>query len=157
MRQIKTYESFRNQDYYRLLTSLDEYGRDPLFNFDYRSVRKIVSLFNNSNWKIYIKMVNFLGKRYDISILPSDKDLKWFCFGDMEEAKKYEKYSDDPKNTVKHITIFHNNFGYQIYNYDDAYYTLNVNDIFGNSIEKWEADQLDGLVELLKDKILLSD
>ena len=43
--------------------------------------------------------------------------------------------------------------GYQIYNYDDEYFTVSVNDFFGNPLEEWECDQLKGLLEFLKDKM----
>lgn len=163
MKRIKLFETFDKSEYYRLLTpserdpTSNEYYNDvkhPLFAFDYNSIKKIVSLFNNSDWKIYIEKDPFMGvEKWDIHIIPSDKGLDWLCW-DKKERKKFEKYYDDPKKIVKSICI-HSVRGYQIYNYDDDYYQLSVNDSWGNSLEEWECDQLDGLIKLIKDKGLL--
>jgi hypothetical protein len=160
MKHLKLFETYQKSDYYRKLTSddLTEFNhrkKSPLFTFEYQAIKEIVSLFDNDWWKIYIKeiYISSVGKRFELHIIPFDKDLNWLCW-DKQERKKFQKYSDNPENIVECVTINDSNNGYQIYNYDDEYYSLDINDMWGNHIEQYECDQLEGLIQFIKDREL---
>ena len=164
MKIIKLFESFDKSEYYKPLEK-GEYGRwvggftsdkHPLWNFNKNDIKEFVSYF--IDWDIYIKPSQLPKKdKYELFILSKGTSLKWLC-PDPHERKKimnmkgilsHRKIEDFQ---ISDILITGPRLkGYQIHDYEDEYFTCMINDKWGNTEECYECDQIEGLIQLLKD------
>lgn len=153
-------------EYYRKLddSDLTEFGRHkklPKWRFESKDVKELVSYFKD--WDFYIKpstaftVVNGNAWKqdgmYELFITTKSTTLGWLCW-DKKERKKFVKVSNPEDYPLSDILINGQEMklGYQIHDYEDEYFNCLINDTYGHTEEEWVCDQIEGLIQLLKDK-----
>lgn len=160
MKHLKLFEEANDNRYYRKLTWDDQNyewvggftsDRRINWNVNRRVVKKLVSYFKD--WDFYVKPADINNnEKFKLLILSKGTSLKWFC-PYPDERKKISKFESRLDLPISYILIYGGMMkGYQIHSYDDDYFTCSINDEWGNVEEYYECDQIEGLIELLKDK-----
>jgi hypothetical protein len=145
-------------EYYRKLddSDLTEFGRHkklPKWRFESKDVKELVSYFKD--WDFYIKPANAWKQdgMYALFITTKSTTLEWLCW-DKKERKKFVKVSNPEDYPLSDILINGQEMklAYQIHDYEDEYFNCLINDTYGHTEEEWVCDQIEGLIQLLKDK-----